>query len=105
MPFGTAFENPAVLSDLDLDLVCGRADGRLAPALSPVDRTRLRCRACGFGEVRTDEVLERGWVLLAECPHCDHRFTIRETTPTPAPSRRLRLVRTAFGTEEVDSAA
>lgn len=100
MPFGTAFENPAAL------FAFGRGAGRgREPALPTVDRTRLRCRACGFGEVRSDEVLDRGWVLLAECAHCDHRWTVRETTPAPAPSRRLRLVRSAFGMEEVDSAA
>jgi len=43
--------------------------------LSPVDRTLARCLVCGFREVRTDAVIDRGVVLLAECPHCDHRWT------------------------------
>ncbi len=40
-------------------------------------RTLTRCLVCGFAEVRTDEVVERGVVLLAECPRCDHRWTER----------------------------
>ncbi len=40
-------------------------------------RTLRRCLVCGFAEVRTDEVVERGVVLLAECPRCDHRWTER----------------------------
>ena len=34
-----------------------------------------RCLVCGFTEIRTDEVVDRGVVLLAECPRCDHRWT------------------------------
>jgi hypothetical protein len=45
--------------------------------LAAADRTVSRCVVCGSREVRTDEVLQRGWVLLAECPHCDHRWTQR----------------------------
>jgi hypothetical protein len=40
-------------------------------------RTLRRCLVCGFSEVRTDEVVERGVLLLAECPRCDHRWTER----------------------------
>jgi hypothetical protein len=36
----------------------------------------LRCRVCGFAEVRTDEVAECG-LMLAECPRCEHRWTDR----------------------------
>jgi len=35
---------------------------------------------CGFTEVRTDEVIDRGVLLLAACPRCDHRWT----APAPA---------------------
>jgi hypothetical protein len=38
-----------------------------------------RCLVCGFTEIRTDEVVDRGVVLLAECPRCDHRWTERPT--------------------------
>jgi hypothetical protein len=38
-------------------------------------RTMTRCLVCGFTEIRTDEVVDRGVVLLAECPRCDHRWT------------------------------
>ena len=31
------------------------------------ERTLWRCLVCGSSEVRTDEVVNRGWVLLAEC--------------------------------------
>jgi hypothetical protein len=40
-------------------------------------RTVTRCLVCGFTEIRTDEVVDRGVVLLAECPRCDHRWTER----------------------------
>ena len=42
-----------------------------------VTGARIRCRVCGFSEVRTDEVVDRGQLLLAECPRCEHRFTYR----------------------------
>jgi uncharacterized Zn finger protein len=40
-------------------------------------RTLIRCLVCGSSEVRTDEVIDHGVVLLAECPRCDHRWTDR----------------------------
>ena len=40
-------------------------------------RTLVRCLVCGFAEVRTDEVIDRGLVLLHECPRCTHRWTHR----------------------------
>ncbi len=43
-------------------------------AISP-PRTVRRCVVCGFHEVRTDEVVDRGRVLLSECPRCEHRAT------------------------------
>ena len=56
-----------------------------------------RCRVCGFAEVRTDEVVDRGLVFLAECPRCEHRWTSQSPIgPTPAPARvRPRAVREA----------
>ncbi len=44
-------------------------------------RTLTCCLVCGFREVRTDEVIERGVLLLAECPRCDHRWTERAAPP------------------------
>jgi transcription elongation factor Elf1 len=44
-------------------------------------RTLTRCLVCGFGEVHTDEVLDRGVLLLNECPRCDHRWTDRPAAP------------------------
>jgi hypothetical protein len=44
-------------------------------------RTLTRCLVCGFRDVRTDEVLERGVLLLNECPRCDHRWTERPLAP------------------------
>ncbi len=46
----------------------------MTPMTSP-RRTLTRCLVCGFAEVRTDEVIDRGLVLLAECPRCEHRWT------------------------------
>jgi uncharacterized Zn finger protein len=51
---------------------------------------RAACAVCGSREVRTDAVEQGGWLLLAECPRCDHRWTQRlsETSaPTCAPVR------------------
>ena len=42
---------------------------------TPIRNTLTRCLVCGFAEVRTDEVIDRGLVLLAECPRCEHRWT------------------------------
>lgn len=39
---------------------------------------RLSCCICGFSEIRTDEVLDRGVLFLAECPRCEHRWTSQE---------------------------
>ena len=39
--------------------------------------TLTRCLVCGSSEVRTDEVIDRGIVFLAECPRCEHRWTSR----------------------------
>jgi len=47
-------------------------------------RTIWRCLVCGSTEVRTDEVVDRGIVMLAECPRCDHRWT-ESLVPRPAP--------------------
>jgi hypothetical protein len=47
-------------------------------------RTLTRCLVCGCAEVRTDEVIDRGVVFLAECPRCEHRWT--KQTPL-APKR------------------
>ena len=33
------------------------------------------CPVCGSRELHTDAVEHGGWLLLAECPRCDHRFT------------------------------
>lgn len=65
--------------------------------LPAATRTVSRCLVCGFTEVSTDEVVDRGWVLLAECPRCDHRWTESPGAPlsagapapraTPAPAQ------------------
>jgi uncharacterized Zn finger protein len=38
-------------------------------------RTLKRCLVCGSSEILTDEVVDRGIVLLAECSRCTHRWT------------------------------
>ncbi len=50
--------------------------------MSAMNRTQGRCRVCGFSEIRTDEVVDRGVVFLAECPHCEHRWTSLEPIAT-----------------------
>jgi hypothetical protein len=52
-------------------------------------RTMTRCLVCGFTEIRTDEVVDRGVVLLAECPRCDHRWTERPPAWVAPISARL----------------
>jgi hypothetical protein len=45
--------------------------------MQAIFRTLTRCLVCGFAEVQTDEVIDRGLVFLAECPRCEHRWTSR----------------------------
>jgi hypothetical protein len=56
---------------------------------------------CGSSEVRTDEVVDRGLVFLAECPRCRYRWTSPTPLEAPASVERLPL-RTE---QEVASAA
>ncbi len=71
---------------------------------------RLRCYICGFSEVRTDEVLDRSVLFLAECPRCEHRWTSPEplaadSTAMPALAMaRFQRVSTLLS-REVQSAA
>jgi hypothetical protein len=71
---------------------------------------RLRCCICGFSEVRTDEVVDRGVLFLAECPRCEHRWTSLEpiaADPMAAPAiatARFQRV-SALLSREVQSAA
>ena len=66
--------------------------------MSATTRTQGRCLACGFSEIRTDEVVDRGVVFLAECPQCDHRWTSSEpiaaasAPPTSPVSARYQRV-------------
>jgi hypothetical protein len=61
-------------------------------------RSLTRCLICGFTEVRTDEVVDGGVVLLAECPRCEHRWTSRAPLET-------RLARPRPAGREVATAA
>ena len=64
----------------------------MQPPLRAVSRTLTRCLVCGSSEVRTDEVVDRGFVLLAECPRCEHRWTGGAPQVEPlAPARSSRL--------------
>ena len=55
-----------------------------------VTRTVTRCLVCGSSEVRTDEVIDRGVVMLAECPRCEHRWTaLRSAAPLGQPLPKL----------------
>ena len=58
-------------------------------ALPRALRTLTRCLVCGFREVRTDEVLDRGILLLHECPRCDHRWTEHPLAPVPTAAREV----------------
>jgi hypothetical protein len=65
-------------------------------------RTLTRCLVCGFAEVRTDEVIDRGIVFLAECPRCEHRWTSRAPL---APLRTSQRAGVGGSAREVASAA
>jgi len=52
---------------------------------------RLRCCICGFSEVRTDEVIDRGVLFLAECPRCEHRWTSQQPIAADSTANRSRV--------------
>jgi hypothetical protein len=60
----------------------------MLPSLRSPSHTLTRCLVCGFSEVRTDEVIDRGVVLLAECPRCEHRWTRPLAHSRPVAARR-----------------
>jgi hypothetical protein len=53
-------------------------------------RKLTRCLVCGFAEIRTDEAVDRGLVVLAECPRCDHRWTESPAALQQAPVHVVR---------------
>ena len=60
-------------------------------------RTLTRCHVCGFAEVRTDEVVDREILFLAECPRCENRWTSRVPIGRPLPlAAPVRLVARRF---------
>jgi hypothetical protein len=63
-----------------------RAAARFLPSAL---RTLTRCLVCGSREVRTDEVVDRGVLLLNECPRCDHRWTRPPLAPLIRPAQDL----------------
>jgi uncharacterized Zn finger protein len=76
----------------------------MKPVLQTPTRTLARCLVCGSSEVRSDEVVDRGLVFLAECPRCEHRWT--SSVPLEAPERLPAVERMPAGTpREVASAA
>jgi len=70
--------------------------------MQAIFRTLTRCLVCGFAEVHTDEVIDRGLVFLAECPRCEHRWTSRVPL---ASERRLHRAGGAWRREAAVSAA
>jgi hypothetical protein len=62
-----------------------------ARTVSAIAAPRVQCLVCGCADVRTDEVLQRELIYLAECPRCDFRWTSR----APAPRVRIIAVRSA----------
>jgi hypothetical protein len=52
---------------------------------------RAACEVCGGREVHTDMVEHgAGWLLLAACPRCDHRWTQR-LADAPTVGRAVRV--------------
>ena len=68
-------------------------------------RTLTRCLVCGSSEVRTDEVIDRGLVFLAECPRCEHRWTSRAPFAPFAPGAAPYAAGGAAGGREAATAA
>jgi hypothetical protein len=54
-----------------------------------------RCPVCGCSELRSDEVYDRGLLLLTECPRCEHRTALR----VPSLPRRIRFEAEEAGAE------
>jgi hypothetical protein len=61
------------------------------------------CGVCGSRDVHTDAVEHGGWLALAQCARCDHRWT-QPAREAPAPVRALARVGTR-AQPEVASAA
>jgi hypothetical protein len=74
----------------------------MQPGLRSPSHTLTRCLVCGSSEVRTDEVIDRGVVLLAECPRCEHRWT---RPVAHAPLRPVAARRADSAVAEVPTAA
>jgi hypothetical protein len=79
-------------------------------SVSTSPKRRLGCCICGFSEIRTDEVVDRGILFLAECPRCEYRWTSQEpiaaastTAPAFAAARFQRV--SAVLSREIQSAA
>jgi len=70
-------------------------------SMSPVG-AGVRCRVCGSPEVRTDRVLDGDELWLAECGHCDHRWTSRAA---PVRLRSVAPRGVSLVTEETATAA
>lgn len=71
-------------------------------SMAPVGVGGVRCRVCGSPEVRTDRVLDGDELWLAECGHCDHRWTARAA---PASLRSVALRGAPLAAEETAAAA
>jgi hypothetical protein len=52
---------------------------------------RVACAVCGSRDVSIDAVERGGWLLLAECVRCVHRWT-QPVRDAPAPARALARV-------------
>ncbi|MHA7837719.1 MAG: hypothetical protein ACX98W_09695 [bacterium] len=66
--------------------------GRDRARLERPGRTAARCRVCDGVDVVCDEVAHAGWLRLAHCRRCDHRWTERPAARvTPRVDRELCL--------------
>ena len=75
-----------------------------AAPLRVVSRTVERCQVCGFTEIRTDEVVDRGVVFLAECPRCDHRWTSVQPIAATVTTTRFQRVAVRVNREVLPAA-
>lgn len=64
-------------------------------SILPSTKSTVGCPVCGSHELMHDEVVASGTLKLAECQHCDHRWTAQSELGSPlmSHSRSLMQVR------------
>jgi hypothetical protein len=75
-------------------------EGQKMKSILPRTKSVSGCPVCGSQEVMHDEVAESSTLQLAECRHCDHRWTARgsrELLLSPVPRSLMQVRPLQFG--------